>query len=449
MIGCCFLPVLLSGCDHSSQESGAYPRRPIKLVVPFGAGGGSDTFARVLQNAIETHRLLPQRMVIINVPGAGGTIGSRRVKNARPDGYTLLLLHDGILTARHSGSASYGADAFTPIAGTGNASQVIAVNDTSPYADLPALMRDATQHPDSIVFAANMGAPSHFAGLMLQSKHPGAKFRFTQTGGGAKRFAAMQGGHVDVSSFSIAEYIQFEPSGIRALALLGPQRHPDLPELATATEQGIDVINENMQFWWAPLGTPAERIETIADALQAAMQTDQVRQTLAEMKITPTMMRDESLAAELDQRDRLIAAAAPTSDVQLPPFANYALAGLILTAAAASLQTFRRRTAMRRDPPQHEAVDGTPKVRPANRIQLAGIGCLTIGYVTSLQLGVAGFVSATAAYALLSGGLLLWPLLVSRQANPIKATLTLLIVSVMMSVVMHHLFTEVLVVDLP
>jgi len=96
-----FLAVgLCLGCRPGDDIAGsAYPQRPIKVVVPFSAGGGSDTFVRILQRAIDEQQLLEEPLVIVNVPGAGGTIGSRRVKDARPDGYTLLLLHDGILTA--------------------------------------------------------------------------------------------------------------------------------------------------------------------------------------------------------------------------------------------------------------------------------------------------------------------------------------------------------------
>jgi len=444
-VGCALLGILV-GCSEPGQETGGYPLRPIKLIVPFGAGGGSDTFGRIIQNAIETHDLLPQPMVIINVPGAGGTIGSRRVKNARPDGYTLLLLHEGILTARHSGSASYGAEAFAQIAGTGNATQVIAVADTSPHRDLVSLMNAAKQKPDSIVFSANIGAPSHFAGLMLESKQPGAAFRYTQTGGGAKRFAALQGGHVDVSAFSIAEYVQFKQSGMRALALLGPDRHPDLPRLATAREQGFDVISQNMQFWWAPLGTPDDRVAVIADALFAAMQTREVREKLAEMKITDATFRGQPLNNELADRGRRIAAVAPSSGAELPNFANIVVGCLVFTGLLALIQTIRRRRAG--ESPDMDL--GRPaNSKTTNRKLLLGISLLTIGYVSVLQFRLMGFVPATAAYAMASGGVLAFPLVRTRRIKFASAAVTLMAVTLMMSVVMHYLFTKVLVVDLP
>jgi len=79
-----------------SLAEDAYPAKPIKVVVPFGVGGGSDTFVRVVQLGIEQGNLLPESAVVLNVGGAGGTIGSYRVKNTRPDGYTILNLHEGI-----------------------------------------------------------------------------------------------------------------------------------------------------------------------------------------------------------------------------------------------------------------------------------------------------------------------------------------------------------------
>lgn len=430
------------------------------MVVPFAAGGGSDTFGRIIQNAIEQHDLLPQPVVIINVPGAGGTIGSRRVKNARPDGYTLLLLHEGILTAKHSGNSAFGPEAFTPIAGTGDSIQVIAVGPDSSHRDLSSLMNDAARDPDTIVFSANIGAPSHFAGLMLEAEKPGATFRYTQTGGGAKRFAALQGGHVDVSAFSIAEYVQFKPSGMRALALLGPQRHPELPDLATAREQGFDVISQNMQFWWAPTGILPDRVERVADAIEAAMQTREVRERLAEMKISTVTLRGDALRDEIELRNERIAAVAPGANVQLPNFPLYVFAALVLIGCIALGQMLRgangTTVARQAADAEEDAGDKDDESRRAidspDRLHLRGailVGMVTIAYVVILQLQWVRFVPATAAYTLLCGGILASPELKQRQIRWGTTVASLLVVGVLMSFGMHYLFTKVLVVDLP
>ena len=96
------LTFCMAGCDSRSAPQ-AYPARKIELVVPFSPGGGTDTYARIFKQAVEKEGLLPQPLVVINHGGAGGTIGSRRVKDAAPDGYTMMVLHDAILTAKLAG----------------------------------------------------------------------------------------------------------------------------------------------------------------------------------------------------------------------------------------------------------------------------------------------------------------------------------------------------------
>ena len=162
----------------------AYPDGPLKLVVPFAPGGGSDTFARIIQKVVRDEKLSPVPLVIVNVPGAGGTIGSRQVRDAKADGQTLLLLHDGIFTAKYSGKVSFGADAFEPVVAMGRGGMVLAVKSDSRYSDLSSLLAEAASNPDSITYSTNLGAPSHFAGLMLEQAQSGASFRFVQGGGG-------------------------------------------------------------------------------------------------------------------------------------------------------------------------------------------------------------------------------------------------------------------------
>ena len=434
-----------------AEGSAEYPRRPIKLIVPFAAGGGSDTFGRIVRDAIEKHDLLSERLVIINVPGAGGTIGSRRVKNARPDGYTILLLHEGILTARHSGQAAYGPEAFHAIAGTSNATQVIAVAGASPHRDLKSLMRAARgEHP--VVFSANIGAPSHFAGLMLESEasdpSPGASFRYTQNGGGAKRFAALQGGHVDVSAFSIAEYLQFRGSGMRALALLGPKRNPRLPELPTAREQGFDVISENMHFWWAPRGTASDRIEVLAEAIRAAMETTEVRRRLNEMSISAEVFVGESLDEQIQQREQRIASVATKSEMDLPDFPALVLLTFLGLVALAGWSHRSKWV----DPNQ---ASQQPQTEPAKNVDRESAGTLwivavlTVVYVALLQWSSLGFVLVTATFVSLFGGVLAIRRSREMKRNGWTVVASLATMVFTMSFAVHYLFTQVLVIDLP
>ena len=108
-------------------------------------------------------------LYIENKGGAGATIGSREVKDADPDGYTMLILHEAMMTAQVSGKADYGPDAFTPVAASGKISMVIAVSEKSSFQSLGDLMEESANRPEQLIFAANLGAPVHYAGLILES----------------------------------------------------------------------------------------------------------------------------------------------------------------------------------------------------------------------------------------------------------------------------------------
>tara|TARA_Y100000588_G_scaffold64765_1_gene64517 strand:+ start:1876 stop:2913 length:1038 start_codon:yes stop_codon:yes gene_type:complete len=295
--------------------SATFPEKPITVIVPFAAGGGSDTFVRIFQKAIRDHELSPQPVVVKNLGGAGGTIGSRTALESDPDGYTILCLHDGMYTAQHYGNADWGPADFTPIAATGRSGVVVAVAGASPYHDLAELMADAEARPYQLVYGTNLGAPNHYSALFLQNGKPGAKFRFTQTGGGAKRLAQLKGGHVDLTGFSVAEYEQFKGAGIRALAVLSEERELTLPDLPTAREQGVNAIHGLMQFWWAPKGTPPERVAYFEDLLQRAMATAEVKARLAQLHMSPEFHTREKLQAVIQARRKSL------QDIQLekPP----------------------------------------------------------------------------------------------------------------------------------
>ena len=314
----------------SKKSDGEWPARPVKVVVPFAAGGGSDSFARQLILVIQDKGLFRQPMVVINVEGAGGTIGSRRVRNARPDGYTMLMLHEGILTAHYSGSVSYGPEAFQAVAGTGRMAMVIAVRDDSPIRNLKQAMVDWPIQGRPLNFAVNMGAPSHFAGLILEKSRVGVAFNFVQFGGGANRFAALTGGHADLSIFSVEEFLRYQGGGLRALAVLSPERHPAIPQVKTAREQGFDLVYSSMHFWWMPKGTPAAVCDRMADVIEEAMATTEMKKNLAESSTEPVILRGEALAGELRKRDGEISGVSLRKSAVLPNFPFWMMVATVL-----------------------------------------------------------------------------------------------------------------------
>ena len=413
-----------------------YPNRPIKVIVPFGAGGSSDTFVRVIQKAITDGGMFDQPVVIINQGGGSGTIGSRTVKDAEPDGYTLLNLHEAMMTAQASGKVVYGPESFEPIAATGRSSLVVLVRSDSKVRDLRHLLQEARERPDTLGFGTNIGSPSHFAGLLLERTHVGARFRYIQTGGGQKRYTSLIGGHIEVGVFSLDEYINYSGDGkIRALALLNAEPDASTPDIPTARQQGVDVVYSNTQYWWAPKGTPPERIETIAGVLERAMATPYVRDRLSKMHIDPIVVQGKSLRHQLAERSAMLRRVNIPESTDLPDFPAYVLVILALLGVWVVVESLRQKPAKEENSP----TEGQPV---PNRPRLAvAIAAITIAYVCMLQLRWIRFSLLTLLFILLASFTL-------GQRHR-RQWLGLAEVAYLCGLGLEYVFTRLLVIDLP
>lgn len=460
------LPIL-AGCggdSSSASDADTYPSRPIKVIVPFSAGGGTDTYARIIKKAFDENDLLPQPLVIINQGGAGGTIGSRRVKDAEPDGHTLLLLHDTILTAKYyrENDVDYGPEAFKPIAGTGRVGMVITVPESSPYRDLRELMEAARKQPGTIRFAANLGALTHFVARQLEVLTPGATFRITQSGGGAERFGDLRSGEADVTGFSIEEFVRFRSEGLRGLAFFGDQRHAAADDVPTAREQGFDAIFANTFYWWFPKGTPDDRVEVMAEALRQAMQTPYVQQKMRDIHCEPIFLRGPALRRQIAGSAKRLSSIAPRSTTPLPDFPMFTLiataivgALVLVTARRSSPHTSAGTSAATEPETASEQVDevtaqafAAEEDVPADlplaplRIKLAVMTFAATGiYVAVMAAGVAGFAAATIVYVIAAGGLL-----TRFRPRPLVIIVPLALV---LGLGLQYLLTQVFVIDLP
>jgi len=254
----------------------------------------------MFQAAFKESNLLGTPMAIVNVPGAGLSIGSRRVKDAKPDGYTFLLTHIALLSRQAAGLSDFGYKDFEPVAQTVGFCVVASVKSDSPYKTLSDLLKAAKSKPDSIVFGANLGALNHMAGLTLQSSSAGSQFRFVQIGGGAKNFASLKGGHTAVTTFGAPVYNKFRSGGVRGLAILANKRHAKLPNLPTAKEQGYDANFCIENFWFAPKGTPLQAINRFSNALERSLETAAVKAWLEKKFSTPSFLKGQAFSSKLE-----------------------------------------------------------------------------------------------------------------------------------------------------
>lgn len=401
-----------------SGRSDDYPNRPIHIVVPYAAGGGSDTFVRIVQKGIVEESLLEQPLVIVNQPGGIGTIGSREVKNAEPDGYKILCHHNAIITAKLAETVNYGPEAFAPIALTGEMSMVILVRADSVIQNIGDLLDQAKATPRKIRFGANKGAPAYFTTLQLEKANPGAEFSIVSAGGGADRYSKLLGGHLEAGIFSLSEYLDFRGSegtpldqDIRAIAVLSNERHESIPDVPTTVEMGVPVILQNANYWWAPKGTPRSIIERLGAVLQQAMKNETVRKELARLRMTPSFDQGDSFQQTLTETIRRFEGVAEQKQAELPDFPKYVgiiVLGLLLWVG---VETF-----MGKFVPEQSLLEEKPYTKRPD-IALACLLCLC-AYVFLLGRGWLPFAITTALMVMAIGGLMFrgqparWPVLI-------------------------------------
>lgn len=274
-----------------------YPSEPIRIVVPAGAGGGTDVLVRTLQPHLEES--LGGSIVVVNVPGSGSVGGSRRVYEADPDGYTVLANHVTLLTAMALGKADFKITDFELAATAVEIPLVVVVPSSSPYTNLDELM-EAARGDDPVIAGVNLGAVNHFSMLMIEAQAEGAAFRYVQTGGGAATTAALLGEQIAVGVLAGSEALPITESGeVRVIAALGGDRIPYFPDVETATEQGYP-MNMGVEYMWLmPAGTPADRVAAFSAALGEAMANAEITATLEERGMIPSFQTGEEAAPEV------------------------------------------------------------------------------------------------------------------------------------------------------
>ena len=186
------LTLLLAMVGPASAE---YPDKPIKLIVPWSAGGGTDALQRVIAHFVGQE--LGQPMVVVNAPGVGGTLGARQGKDAKPDGYTLTATHESVISSKIVGVVEFGYEAFIPIANMTLTPGMVAARSDATWNNMKDMVAEAKKNPGKIKFGATLGSTSHFFPLEIAHK-AGIEFNVVGYEGTAKRQAALLGGFIDL-----------------------------------------------------------------------------------------------------------------------------------------------------------------------------------------------------------------------------------------------------------
>lgn len=253
-----------------------YPEKPVKLIVPYRAGGGTDSLARTIQAAIEKHGLMPQPLVVVNTTGAGGVVGARAVKDADPDGYSFLQMHNELFALAATGRLGFDPlQAFTPVAQTTQSCLYLAVPAASPYKTFDELVAGAKRQPGKLKVADIIGGISHFTTVAMMDALD-FKVGVVQTGGTSARFASLKGGHTDMA-FMSPGWISRGGDELRGLLWMGPQQPEVAKAMPKAGDLGLDISACLNRRFWAPAGTPKERVDYFADILRKVMETPELK----------------------------------------------------------------------------------------------------------------------------------------------------------------------------
>lgn len=276
-----------------------YPERTITMVVPFSAGGPTDTVTRLVAESMSKD--LGQQVIVENVGGAGGTLGAGRVATADPDGYTLLLHHIGMATSatlyRKLAYDTLNAFEYVGLV-TEVPMTIVARKDLEPT-DLKGLIEYAKANKDTATVAnAGIGAASHLCGMLFMSaiETPLVTVPYKGTG---PAMTDLLGGQVDIMCDQTTNTTkQIQAGTIKAYAVTSPERLDVLKDLPTTKEAGLDGME--VGIWhgiYAPKGTPAEVTERLSKSLQVALKDQNVVARFVELGTKPSPESDATPAA--------------------------------------------------------------------------------------------------------------------------------------------------------
>jgi tripartite-type tricarboxylate transporter receptor subunit TctC len=251
----------------ASNSFAEYPDRPVKMIVPWAAGGDTDNIFRPFAPLLQ--KQLGQSVVIANVGGASGTKGAKEAKDSPADGYSLYAVHEYIHLTYYTGVADVQYTDFEPVCLISSTPSVLTASPKTPWKDWKDLLADAKARPGQISVGATLGSTSHFFPAMIE-KATGIKFKYVSYEGLAPRMNAILGGHIDLTDSNMTQKGKVEAGQLRFLAIATEKRDPEMQNVPTLKELGVNVVFDVNRGIMAPKGTPADVLAKLESACAAA-----------------------------------------------------------------------------------------------------------------------------------------------------------------------------------
>lgn len=300
-------------------QAQTFPDRPVKVVVAYPPGGPTDTIARLATQGIVEQ--LGQGMIVENIAGAGGRIGARDVARAAPDGYTLLLggSNDNTIAPVLYKSLDYDPiKDFVPVSAVATDSNAIVVNPEVPVHTLAELASYTKANPGKLTSGATLGIAPH---LMLEfiRVRTGADMVFVPYKGAAPAIADVLGNHIQVNASAKSVLLPLIKDGkLRALAVSSAERWPELPDVPTLHESGLDGFPTAVWFvLMAPAGTPPAVIAKLNEAINLRILTKETREAIRKIGLEPHVLALDVLAKVIADETQLWQGVARETGVHL------------------------------------------------------------------------------------------------------------------------------------
>jgi tripartite-type tricarboxylate transporter receptor subunit TctC len=293
----------LLGLAASSAQAQTYPSRPIRLIVPFAAGGAVDVLARLLGNKLSDQ--VGQPVIVENRPGAGGTLAAEGVAKSPPDGYTILQNTNGaaIAPALYNSLPFDAVNDFAPVTQVVASNLILVASPKSGITSVGQLIAQAKANPGKLNYGSSgVGNPLHLTMEML--KHAtGTDILAVPFRGDAQINAALIAGDVEVAVVPLATAVPLIEDGrIRALAITGASRSPTVPDVPTIAEAAVPgFVSTSWQGWFMPAKTPARIVERIQQETAKALAMPDVRSRLVAMAYEGIGSTPEEFAAHYRQ----------------------------------------------------------------------------------------------------------------------------------------------------
>lgn len=279
----------------------AYPERPIKMIVPWAAGGDTDNIFRPFAPALQK-ALGGTTVVIANVGGASGTVGAREAKGSPADGYTLYAVHDYIHSTYYTGITDVNYWDFEPVCLIAATPSIVTASPKTKWTSMKELVDDAKTHPSQFSVGATLGSTSHFFPALVE-KAAGIKFKYISYDGLAQRMNAILGGHIDLTDGNLTQKGKVDAAQLKFLAIATEKRSPELPNVPTLKELGYNVVYSVSRGLLAPKGTPADVLSKLEGACALAAKDPAFADSMAKQGTNVRYLDRKAYAEFLKQND--------------------------------------------------------------------------------------------------------------------------------------------------